>query len=41
MGAFRGLVMDMCRPIPFRDQEVPSITAMVANVIRQRTEQAP
>ena len=35
------IVMDMCRPIPFGDDEVPSITAMVTNVIRQRNEQTP
>jgi putative membrane protein len=35
------IVMDMCRPIPFRDDEVPSISAMVTNVIRQRSEPAP
>ena len=35
------IVMDMCRPIPFRDDEVPKITPMVTNVIRQRSEQAP
>jgi putative membrane protein len=35
------IVMDMCRPIPFRDDEVPSITAMVTNVIRQRNETKP
>ena len=34
------IVMDMCRPIPFRDDEVPKITAMVTNVIRQRTSEA-
>ncbi len=33
------IVMDMCRPIPFQDDEVPKITAMVTNVIRQRGEQ--
>jgi putative membrane protein len=32
------IVMDMCRPIPFRDDEAPRITAMVTNVIRQRNE---
>ena len=32
------IVMDLCRPVPFRDDDVPSITAMVTNVIRQRTE---
>ncbi len=35
------IVMDMCRPIPFREDEVPSITAMVTNVIRQRSEMKP
>jgi putative membrane protein len=35
------IVMDMCRPIPFRDDEAPRITAMVTNVLRQRTEQTP
>ena len=35
------IVMDMCRPIPFRDDEVPRITSMVTNVIRQRSEQKP
>lgn len=36
------IVMDMCRPIPFRDDEVPGITAMVTNVIRQqRNEPTP
>ncbi len=33
------LVMDMCRPIPFSDDEMPKITAMVTNAIRQRMEQ--
>jgi putative membrane protein len=35
------VVMDMCRPIPFRDDEVPKITSLVTNVIRQRTEPTP
>ena len=32
------IVMDLCRPIPFREDEVPSVTSMVANVVRRRTE---
>jgi putative membrane protein len=35
------IVMDMCRPIPFREDEAPRITQMVTNVIRQRAEQKP
>lgn len=34
------IVMDMCRPIPFGDDEVPRITTMVTNVLRQRQEPA-
>ena len=30
------LVMDMCRPVPFREDEAPKITSLVTNVIRQR-----
>jgi putative membrane protein len=32
------IVMDMCRPIPFREDEAPRISAMVTNVLRQRHE---
>jgi putative membrane protein len=32
------IVMDMCRPIPFGEDEVPRITTMVTNVLRQRQE---
>jgi putative membrane protein len=32
------IVMDMCRPVPFSDEETPKITALVTNVIRQRGE---
>jgi putative membrane protein len=32
------IVMDLCRPVPFREDEVPSVTSMVANVVRRRTE---
>jgi putative membrane protein len=35
------IVMDMCRPIPFGEDQVPSISAMVTNVIRQRNEPKP
>jgi putative membrane protein len=35
------IVMDMCRPIPFREDEVPKITSLVTNVIRQRRELSP
>jgi putative membrane protein len=35
------IVMDLCRPVPFRDDDVPSVSALVSNVIRQRTEQKP
>jgi putative membrane protein len=38
MGRLGVIVMDMCRPIPFQDDEVPKISAMVMNVIRQRGE---
>jgi putative membrane protein len=39
MGRLGVIVMDMCRPIPFRDDEVPKITQMVTNAVRQRKEQ--
>jgi putative membrane protein len=32
------IVMDLCRPIPFREDEVPSITSLVGNVLRRRPE---
>ena len=41
MGRLGVIVMDMCRPIPSRDDEVPKITQMVTNAIRQRSEQSP
>jgi uncharacterized membrane protein YcjF (UPF0283 family) len=34
------IVMDMCRPIPFREDETPRITTMVTNVLRQRQDAA-
>jgi putative membrane protein len=33
------IVMDLCRPVPFREDDVPSVTAMVTNVLRHRTDQ--
>jgi uncharacterized membrane protein YcjF (UPF0283 family) len=32
------MVMDLCRPIPFRETEAPSVTSMVGNVLRRRSE---
>ena len=30
------IVMDLCRPLPFRTDEVPSITSLVSNVVKRR-----
>jgi uncharacterized membrane protein YcjF (UPF0283 family) len=35
------IVMDLCRPIPFRDNEVHSVTSLVGNVLRRRSESQP
>jgi putative membrane protein len=35
------IVMDLCRPIPFREDEVPSVGSLVGNVLRRRTETQP
>jgi putative membrane protein len=35
------IVMDLCRPIPFRDDEVPSVTSLVGNVLRRRSQAEP
>jgi len=32
------IVMDLCRPIRFRDNEVPSVTSLVGNVLRRRSD---
>ncbi len=32
------IVMDLCRPVPFRDDEVPSVGSLVGNVLKRRTE---
>jgi putative membrane protein len=33
------VVMELCRPIPFRDEDVPSVTSLVANVVRRRSNE--
>jgi putative membrane protein len=33
------IVMDLCRPIAFREDEVPSVSSLVGNVLKRRTEQ--
>ncbi len=33
------IVMELCRPVPFRDDEVPSLTSLVGNVLKRRTEE--
>jgi putative membrane protein len=30
------IVMDLCRPIPFREREAPSVTSLVSNVLARR-----
>jgi putative membrane protein len=35
------IVMDLCRPIPFRHDEAPSVTTLVANVLRRRSDARP
>jgi putative membrane protein len=32
------IVMDLCRPIPFQENEVPSVTSLVGNVLRRRSD---
>jgi putative membrane protein len=32
------MVMDLCRPVPFRDDDVPSVSQMVGNLIKRRPE---
>ncbi len=32
------IVMDLCRPIPFQEDEMPSVTSLVGNVVRRRSE---
>ena len=33
------IVMDLCRPIPFRDDDVPSVASLVGNVVKRRSEE--
>jgi putative membrane protein len=35
------IVMDLCRPIPFGKDDVPSITSLVGNAIKRRTDPPP
>jgi putative membrane protein len=35
------IVMDLCRPVPFRDDELPSVSSLVANIVRRRPEASP
>ena len=35
------IVMDLCRPIPFQENEVPSVASLVANVVRRRPDALP
>jgi putative membrane protein len=35
------MVMDLCRPIAFREDEVPSVASLVSGVIRRRSERQP
>jgi putative membrane protein len=32
------IVMDLCRPIPFRGDDIPSVASLVANVIKRRPQ---
>jgi uncharacterized membrane protein YcjF (UPF0283 family) len=32
------IVMDLCRPIPFKEDEIPSVTSLVGNVVARRTD---
>src|SRR5205085_10087596 len=33
------IVMELCRPVPFRDDEVPSLTSLVGNVLKRRSDE--
>jgi putative membrane protein len=35
------MVMDLCRPIPFAPDDVPSVASLVGNVLRRRSDPAP
>jgi putative membrane protein len=32
------MVMDLCRPVPFREDDVPSVSSLVGNVLKRRPE---
>jgi uncharacterized membrane protein YcjF (UPF0283 family) len=32
------IVMDLCRPIPFQENDVPSVASLVSNVVRRRAD---
>jgi uncharacterized membrane protein YcjF (UPF0283 family) len=32
------IVMDLCRPVPFREHELPSVGSLVGNVLKRRTD---
>ena len=32
------IVMDLCRPIPFGEDEVPNVSSLVANAVKRRTD---
>ncbi|MFL6798222.1 MAG: TIGR01620 family protein [Xanthobacteraceae bacterium] len=35
------IVMDLCRPVPFRGDEFPSVTSLVSNVIKRKSDAPP
>ena len=35
------IVMDLCRPIPFAQDDVPSVASLVGNVLRRRSDTGP
>jgi putative membrane protein len=35
------IVMDLCRPVPFQEDQIPSVTSLVGNVLRRRAETLP
>jgi len=35
------IVMDLCRPVPFQENQIPSVTSLVGNVLRRRAETLP
>ena len=35
------IVMDLCRPVPFQENQIPSVTSLVSNVLRRRADALP